>query len=241
MKNVALLGCSHSHMSVCEKTWIKQLADRYSNLNIDSFAMCGHGHLYYDMVLKWIMYESDKTYDWIIIQFTGEDRWHIPTHPIEYDPNNVMRRQKHSDNFTEVTFNSDRACLIGHRFHPTDAEDTKFSWVHRGKHEGPKFNRHTINHTGSWNEARIYSKLLKKQIAHMAQTMPISYFTMWPIKGAVDNIGLKTTFRDYFISLYGEENLIQNLLDETSHFNTRANELIVDKLISLPLFNQHLS
>jgi hypothetical protein len=75
----------------------------------------------------------------------------------------------------------------------------------------------------------------------MAQTMPISYFTMWPIKGAVDNIGLKTTFRDYFISLYGEENLIQNLLDETSHFNTRANELIVDKLISLPLFNQHLS
>ena len=65
MAVVTVQFCTHEHV------WSKLLADKYPHLDVDNFAMPGHGTFYMDMVLKHIMYEREENYDWILVQLTS--------------------------------------------------------------------------------------------------------------------------------------------------------------------------
>lgn len=83
MTKVAIIGCSHSddcgQQNGSEYVWVRRMGDEYPNIEFHNYSKTGHGALYYDLVLKY-MIANNLEYDKVIIQWTGTDRW---MHPVQ--------------------------------------------------------------------------------------------------------------------------------------------------------------
>ena len=230
MKNLVVLGCSHSSWRTHNRVWPIQLAERYSNINVLNYSLPGHGHYYMDLCLKHLMYENKMDIDWIIVQFTGIRRFTIPVFCAE--PEEMWKHVLPDDanvpnNYNELALTTSRRLRI-QPLNSNEFEDigTISSNASHGK----------MPTEGVYSEPEYFTELFKKQIIDMAKYLPISCFTMWNIAN-LDNIGMKETFYNYMKRTYGS---LDEYFDETQHFNGNANTILLDKLESLPLFNQHL-
>lgn len=242
MKHVAILGCSHSAIRTCDKVWTKILADKNPNLQIDNFAKSGHGHLYMDMVLKHIMYESETKYDWIIVQLSGNSRWHQPIMGEKLENPFRIEEDTTHGNFRTWVLDTVRENTRPYtKFEQLNTDEVSF----RGS-SGPlhieKFKQRWKNE--HFSDAEYFSQLFKKQINDMAlQGVPISYFSFWHEHAhATDNIGLKTSAKVKLLEQAGSEiEFAKNYMQDDGHLNEYGNEKLYEILAELPLFNQHLS
>ena len=229
MKNVAVLGCSHSSERTHDRMWPVQLAERYPNLNIINYSMPGHGHYYMDIILKHLMYESEEQIDWIIVQFTGFHRHHNPILCSKTDP--MFRSSLAHDTHLPKNYNALSLCTSRRiRIHTLDADSLEdFGTIStNGAHD------HKPNE-GVYSEAEYFTRLFQKQVIDMAKYLPLSCFTIWD-RPNVDNIGMKESFWAYINRTYN----LNEHLDESGHFNDKANTILVNYLEGLPLFSQHL-
>jgi len=244
MKNVAVLGCSHSSWRTNDRVWPIQLAERYPNLNIMSFAQPGHGHYHMDLALKHLMYESDVKIDWTIVQFSGLHRIQMPVQCNVPDQDNLWE-QCIPDDAGVVPNYKEYVCATARR-HRVDSvgvdQVTDFGNLSANGVMGNEYaGHHYID--GAFTEAQYFTRLFLKQIMDMSKYMPLSCFTVWD-QGYpnVDNLGMKQTFKQYLEDLvsHGPNDTIHQYLDDTLHLTEEGNKLLVNKLVSLPLFNQHL-
>ena len=224
----AILGCSHSSIRTHEHVWSKLLADKYPHLDVDNFAMPGHGTFYMDMVLKHIMYEREENYDWILIQLTSPNRWFTP---IACENKPLWKTVFEQDNYREIVNTLPRL--------KTDIiTDPQPPYVN----EGMVGNEDPIE-LGVMNESFYYTDLFVKQIQDMSKAgVPLSYFTFWNNMPPIDNIGFGMSANRYIHSLAKDElDFVENWLDDTLHLNKQANIRLLNKLEGLPLFRQYIS
>lgn len=242
-KKVAVIGCSHSSIRTNDQVWIKQLADRFTHLEVYNYAMPGHGTLYFDMVLKHIMYEQEINYDWIIIQLQSSSRWHIPVMGNPDKEEWITIRS--SNNYKEIVNTNTR---IGNLRPITNFNDINWDGIVENGHiriPDHKRQRFIDNHVfGQRHDATTMQRLFEMQIDDMAKKgVPISYFNFWYNSDWIskDNIGLKQSAHDYIRSFASsDEDFIENYLQEDLHFNAHSNTLLVEKLLTLPLFTQYI-
>lgn len=73
-KKIAIIGCSHSYYLQCNQNWTTMFPD---GIEIHNFSLAGHGVMYFDYVLKYII-ANKLHFDAVIIQLTGNTRWQFP-------------------------------------------------------------------------------------------------------------------------------------------------------------------
>jgi hypothetical protein len=110
MKKVAVIGCSHSddcgNFQGRGYVWPLLMAKEYPHIQFDNYSKIGHGHLYFDMVLKHII-SSNIHYDKIILQLTGDQRWFNPVASNNYYDSNfapVPDFYPEADNLNKFTY-----------------------------------------------------------------------------------------------------------------------------------------
>jgi hypothetical protein len=211
---VAIIGCSHTFVDDIQPSWTRFYAEQNPRIQIDNYAHFGHGHLYMDMVLKYLLYEN-KSYDRIVVQMTGDKRWHAA---IEADIGYNWIAQKITDNLNRIYLDTPRIV-----YNTVDKKNhVKIPGsIHQNGSIIPQ-NKLNQYKPGPWNLAQYYSQLFEKQI----QTIDnLSYFHFKDVKVA-------------FIEKYGEEYLLTHLMDETLHFNKYGHQLFYEYLVKsniLPL------
>lgn len=208
---VAIIGCSHTYVNsggiVHEPSWTRVYALENPHIQIDNYAHFGHGHLYMDMVLKYLLYEN-KSYDKIVVQMTGDKRWHaaIPTN-VGYN----WTTQKITDNLNRVWLDTSR--LV---YNDSDNKIHKklpgYIHQHGSILSSPRDDEYQPGH---YSIAQYYTQLFEKQL----QTIDnLSYWDYNTVKRA-------------FIKEYGGSYVVTELKDDTMHFNEKGHQLVYEYLV----------
>lgn len=236
-KRVAIIGCSHSDIAdVDHINWTTMLANKHPDIMFDNYAASGHGHLYMDIVLKHILYQSLIDYDLIIVQTTGSNRWSIPL-PATRRTTVPWIRKKVSENLVKVIMDSPRYNITGANSHTMfDTLKPLGGSLYQDGHVIPKHKTHQYE-PGDQTMALYFSQLFILQLRKLSNHIPIVYFGM---QGGYcgDNIGLEKTLHQIIKEDRSEEGLA-NLLDDTLHFTEEGYSVMLDILESKPEFTKY--
>ena len=123
-KKIAIVGCSHSaerYDKSGARSWSWLLKDL---CHVDNYAQPGHGVLEYDTALKHIVAEK-KSYDALIIQYTGVHRWHYPIAGPSY---HRFVEKKHDDNYSDWYSDVSKKVLTGNLQPLKNVERPAYTW-----------------------------------------------------------------------------------------------------------------
>jgi len=94
---VAILGCSHSDTMFVRDNWVEQLSRKYPDIQFDNYSIVGGGQLDIDCILKHFV-KFKMQFDKVIVQFSGNNRWIIPSQGVWRDFEDPYDRVELSNN-----------------------------------------------------------------------------------------------------------------------------------------------
>ena len=250
---VAVVGCSHSAYDQVFFSkdnngldWVHHMSIDNPHIEFHNYSEQGHGPLYYDFVLKYILANFPQGYyDAVILQYTVESRWLIPVtdvvaselipfHTTQISDNYILKRfqpprivathgSAHSRSFNESTpdIKITLETLIN-KYHdknglPIMYENAFMSTV--DKIYGPHFNN------------LFYFDFLNGYKTQLANTDNPNI-----TRSNIDMV----PFIVWASTEYGEEHLVMKLLDSSLHCSAAGNELLYSKYILASAIGKYL-
>jgi len=249
MKRVAIIGCSHSDyldnskIDVNFGLWIPMLCERFPNIEFHNFSQGGHGHLYQDMVMKYLRFATSP-YDMYIVQLTGMSRWMVPikgtsTWWDQADMQGAFTTDRRNiKNYIKYSWLPPRLCNVGVELpRYNDLQEVYPQHMNQGKNTKIHLDLKELeNDTGSFrNMAVFHSYLFLKELQFMDNgSMPIFYFTPrtynhWEEERISDNnLNLKS-FNKWIKEKYNKK--IDDYLDETFHLTLEGNRILFEEYL----------
>lgn len=243
MKRIAILGCSHSSYDEVINPvgaddngldWIHHMSIDNPHVEFHNYAAQGHGPLYYDFILKYILSEfPDDYYDAVIIQYTVEGRWHFPL-CIENAP--YVSSEEITDNYVVKRWVSSRLVGTLHHNHVqhVNSETTRKHILMAGK---ALYSYKDDKKTDLMYEHAFMSTLNKLYGPHFKNIFYFDFLNGY-IKELNDqdhsnrtNIGVLDSFVNWARSVYGEEYLLMNILNDSMHCTSEGNQLLYHQYI----------
>lgn len=258
-RRIAVIGCSHSAYDQVfyrednnGKDWVHLMSEKFPNLIFHNYATQGHGPLYYDMVLKYIISELPKDYyDTVIIQYTVPGRWLIPVNAAEMykDINNSeeFRYDDITSNYVVVRMQPQRIMATNHRSYVfgTDQSDKK-SMKYCKMLEDTISAAYTPNGIASMYDRTFY-RTFDDIYSHWFNSG--FYFDFCDTLGATSpsaennrsNIGTDVPFQNWVVKTYGIDYLLTDILDDGLHCTEFGNNMLFNDYIMPSLLGTHLS
>lgn len=239
MKRVAIIGCSHSdyRQGSTQAMWAKTLSDRFTNLEFHNFSRGGYGHLYQDMMLKYVRFFQEP-YDLYIVQLTGMVRWFVPTEGYSdyWDYNNIQdtfNMKWLSNNHISYTWNLPRVASVG--VEPLDPHKGIDRNIYR-MYDNNGFNTKDYpdlnikkNVSGAvCGIGNFHSYCYFEELKHLAKNIPLYWFTPrtyihW-INVLDNNLNLPT-FSEW---LEQAGTTMDDNLDDTAHLTVEGNRILFE-------------
>lgn len=225
MKRIAVIGCSHSNHHSCEDIWAVQIA-RNHNVHIDNYATSGHGVIYFDFVLKYIIANKIE-YDCVILQHTGISRWSMPLEG--FSNNRKMVARSVMPNYNHMAYDIARANIsIPVMFHTArKMEEVSSMYNNLGTVIKDSHHEYQINDDGT------YRNFATEYFGLFCSTLDIyeKYFNhFYHFSFGNTNIGNidKPNF-EYWLSRKHDD--VSNYYDETRHLTSAGNTILYSEYI----------
>ena len=236
MKRVAVLGCSHSaydqvnfgdHANGLD--WVHHMAEDNSDIEFHNYGAQGHGPLYYDFILKYIISNFPKDYyDAVIIQYTVEGRWLIPIGILNYE----ITSQQVTENYIVKRLHSTRVVVTSGNFHTTPyIEDKNIKkQIDRASTTLEKYK--DKNGLPVMYENAFIDTLDKIYKPHFKNLFYFDFLNGYSEEISNtdhkkrSNIGAKLPFIKWALSKYGEEYVLMELLDDSLHCSPEGNYVL---------------
>lgn len=259
MKRVAILGCSHtSYDQVCNEPsnnghdWVQYLSELAPDYEFHNYGMQGHGPLYFDFVLKYLISDVEKDYyDAIIVQYTVDGRWLLPVNIDKYlsyhDCDNMpsFQSEQITDNYTVIRHPSQRLVFTQHGSHS-----------HGSSHHNDKkiLTAHNIL-SGLYDHSGMvvhYEKMFEKTCVNLYSKYFNNFF-MWDFSNHVfnddtesdrfeyrNNIGKNKPFKDWALEQVGKVKFVTEYLDHSFHCTEFGNKVLVNEYLAPSAIGEYL-
>ena len=234
--------------------WINILANLSPGTEFHNFAAEGHGPLWYDWVLKYILLNyPPEHFDTLIIQYTVSGRWILPLDAGVYFSDN-----QNSHIYFDATYITKN--YIVNRCFPQRITLTR--------------NRATAVHI-DWNNERLKKKMAwisedldaiyspdglvtayESHFTRLVKTLYGRFFNevfCWDFSNTMfnadtvsedfpwrNNIGWDVPFKNYLTKQYGLEYMAQHLFDDTFHCTAAGNRILANEYLCQSRIGDHL-
>jgi hypothetical protein len=225
MQRIAVIGCSHSNHHSCEDIWAIQIA-RNHNVHIDNYATSGHGVIYFDFVLKYIIANKIE-YDCIIIQHTGINRWTLPLEG--FTTHRKMVSRPVLSNYNSMAYDIARANLSMPVMFQTAKKMEEVSSMYNdlGTVVKDKHKNYQVNDAGTFtNFASEYFNLFVNTLSLYEKIFKNIFHFSFSNNNA-GNIGLPN-FESWLAANYGD---VMKYYDETRHLTSEGNTILYSEYI----------
>lgn len=234
MKRIAVIGCSHSNHHSCPDIWAVQIS-RNHNVHVDNYATSGHGAVYFDFVLKYIVANKIE-YDCVILQHTGISRWSMPLEGFSTGRKMVSRPV--SPNYNYMSYDIARANLsMPVMFHNAKKlEEVSSMYNNLGTVIKSQHNDYQINDDGTYkNFATEYFDLFTSTLEIYERYFKHFYHFSF----SNTNIGNlnKPNFESWLARKYGD---VMNYYDDTRHLTSEGNTILYSEYIMNSLIGDYL-
>jgi hypothetical protein len=225
MKRIAVIGCSHSNHHSCDDIWAIQIA-RNHNVHVDNYAVSGHGAVYFDFVLKYIV-ANKLEYDCVIVQHTGISRWSMPLEG--FSSNRKMVAFPVSENYIQMSYDIARANMAIPLMFDTAAKLQEVSSLYNnlGTVLKSQHAEYQINDDGTFkNFATEYFDLFSSTLELYDNYFNHFYHFSFSNTSA-GNLG-NTNFISWLEQSRGD---IMKYYDETRHLTSEGNTILYKEYI----------
>ncbi len=228
-KKIAIVGCSHSaerYDKSGARSWSWLLKDL---CHVDNYAQPGHGVLEYDTALKHIVAEK-KSYDALIIQYTGVHRWHYPIAGPSY---HRFVEKKHDDNYSDWYSDVSKKVLTGNL---QPLKNVERPHIHGNYISEEKKSNYYNNDTGM-SQASYYLELFRQTLFDFYQPYfkKIFYFSTTSNFDDHNNLGHDNLAFEFILN---SGHPIEDLIDDTNHLTSLGNSVLYNEyLLKSPLGN----
>lgn len=244
-KRIALIGCSHSDWKPENEmgSWISFLNKKYPNIKVDNYSASGHGHIYFDFILRYLRYSCKINYDLIIVQLTHPNRWMVPVHGYHNgklfscdsnDLDNAFEFEVYSEQYSRVLFKPARRVSGGIKLLDQDQinDDVYKLYYNQGNQTNLDMDLRNdealLSPFTLFHSSLFFSYL--KEITDIDDNL--LYFTPRTIDrhDILDNNINQPRFADW---LRKEKNIknINDILDSTMHLDSDGNKLLFDEYL----------
>ena len=223
MKRIAVIGCSHSNHHSCDDIWAIQIS-RNHNVHIDNYATSGHGVVYFDFVLKYIIANKIE-YDCVILQHTGRSRWSFPIEGTTRGASMIYNTVE--QNYSQAMFDTPRAnmstpLLFDNRPDSITSVYNDMSVVHDFNPKTYKRNADAITE----NFAAHYFDNFIQSIDIYASCFD-NFFHFAFSNNNAGNIGLPN-FESWLAANHGD---VMKYYDKTRHLTSEGNTILYSEYI----------
>lgn len=225
---VAVIGCSHSDTDFRSRNWVAQLAEKYPNHTFHNYSTVGGGQLDIDLTLKYFVHNKLK-FDKVILQFSGNNRWAVPSvgHYIDFE--NAYVTKQLSYNHSAYKLNVPRA--------RTSRIYTREELQNVAK--------------GYWSNGRVIpedeeliadEKSFKIGYAHYFSELFMNTFHIYPYDFIYwtfrpsnhNNLGLDLCAHDWFTQNH-PVSYAETYTDDTLHLNEIGNTVLLEQYLKIKL------
>ena len=261
-KRIAVLGCSHTAYDQVlykegndGKDWVHYASDRFKNLEFHNYACQGHGPLYYDTVLKYILTElPENFYNTVIVQYTVNGRWFHPVNVGEHFPGHnkieEIKLEQKDENYYVGRMVPQRLMSTRNQSYvltvnPNNEKDVELS------KEVEKYatELHQPDGIATMYETAFIKSFSKLYAPHFENAYwwnwSNSFFDEEQDWDFVDerlknNIDKESSFKEWVISKYGIEYFAKHLIDDSFHCTEQGNKLLLNEYLMDSLLGKHL-
>lgn len=227
---VAVIGCSHSDTTYIRNNWVEQLANKYPNHMFHNYSVVGSGQLDIDCILKHFV-KYNLEYDKVILQFSGNNRWIIPS---------VGKSKGFDDAFINIKLTDNLNC------YRLDIPRSRSSRIYtrqelKGVAKGFWSDGRVRPPQDDWVEdqasysvgfAHYYSDLLRSTFS--IYPYDFIYWTFRP--SHTNNIGQELCAHDWF-EKYHPDSYVETYTDDTLHLNELGNTILLEQYLQI---DEHL-
>ena len=245
MKKVAVLGCSHTaydqpfHSQKLGKhdkqvksiDWVHHMSEDNSDIEFHNYGAQGHGPLYYDLILKYIISSFPKDYyDAIIIQYTVDGRWLIP---VNYQNTTEITSQQVTENYIVKRLMSTRVVATHGSFHAIgEINDKKVEeQINMASGILEKYRDQTPGLPVMY-ENMFMNTVNTLYAPHFQNLFYFDFLNGYQneIRATEherrSNIDVGLPFVKWAVSTYGEEHTVMKLLDDSMHCSPDGNRVL---------------
>jgi len=239
MKRIAVLGCSHtSYDQVNYSTWangldwVHHMAEDNPDIEFHNYGAQGHGPLYYDFILKYIISEFPLAYyDAVIIQYTVDGRWLIPVNNTE--DTTEIKSEQITENYIVKRLLSTRIVATHGNFHTTPPIENK-----KIKTQINMASRILEKYRDRYPGLPVmYENMFMDTIDKLYGPHFLNLFYFDFLNGYSNeirpteherrsNIDISLPFVKWAVSTYGEEHTLMKLLNDSMHCNAEGNRVL---------------
>ena len=263
-EKIAVLGCSHTAYDQVfykiglrqgndGKDWVHYASDRFKNLEFHNYACQGHGPLYYDIVLKYILAElPENFYNTVIVQYTVNGRWLHPVHVGDFfaDKNIIeeIQLEQKEENYYVGRMHPQRLMSTRHHSYVYGVNRNIEKDVELSKEVGEYMTGlHQPDGIVTMYESSFIKSFNKLYAPHFKNAywwdFSNSFFTEEvdeKLGGWKNNIDRELPFKEWAIEKYGIEYLAKHLIDDSFHCTEQGNKLLLNEYLMPSLLGKHL-
>ena len=226
---VAVIGCSHSDTTYIRNNWVEQLANKYKHHTFHNYSVVGSGQLDIDCVLKHFV-KFNLQYDKVIVQFSGNNRWIIPS---------VGKSKGFDDAFINIKLTDNLTC---YRLNIPRSRSSRIYTREelKGVAKGFGSDGRVRPESDEWVEdessysvgfAHYYSDLLRETITKI---YPYN-FIYWTFRPShTNNIGQELCAHDWFEKEH-PVSYVETYTDDTLHLNPLGNTILLEHYLKIKL------
>lgn len=222
---IAIIGCSHSDSEYVPNNWAVQLAKRHPNIQFDNYSTVGAGQLDIDVTLKHFV-KFNIEYDKVLVQFSGNNRWIVPSVGVSTDFEMPFLEWKRSSNYSVYRLDVPRARTSRIYTREELKGIAKGFWSEgRVRPEDDEW----VEDQNSYNVgfAHYFSDLLMNTMEKI-YPYEFKYWTFRPSHN--NNIGQELCIHDWFMKNY-KEDYISKFTDDTLHLNAEGNTILLNEYL----------